>query len=147
MRSPTAVLSRQGQSGHYRGQLNFMYQNEVITKPDIEEIEDRNESGGVAGYTGIVRFEIVATGEKKVFIGNGPSKSAAYEDAAQTAVNKICEQTMSTDCHWCCVLVACFNIDFVNLHDYNSFLCCTVVVMSTATQHEGGSNYHSGILL
>ena len=42
-----------------------MYQNEVITKPEIEEIEDRNESGGVAGYTGIVRFEIVATGGKR----------------------------------------------------------------------------------
>ena len=66
-----------------------MYQNEVITKPEIEEIEHRNVSWGVTGYTGIVRFEIVATGEKKAFSGNGPSKSAAHEDAAQTAVNEI----------------------------------------------------------
>ena len=66
-----------------------MYQDKVITKPEIEEIEHRNESGGVTGYTGIVRFEIVATGEKKMFRGSGSSKSAAYEDVAQTAVNKI----------------------------------------------------------
>ena len=72
-----------------------MYQNEVITKP---EIEHRNESGGVTGYTGIVTFRIVATGEKKTFRGSGPSKSAAYEDAAQTAVNQIRKQTISTDC-------------------------------------------------
>ena len=60
-----------------------MYQDKVITKPEIEEIDHRNESGGVTGYTGIVRFEIVATGEKRA------SKSAAHEDAAQTAVNEI----------------------------------------------------------
>ena len=89
VQGPTAVLSRQGQSGRYRGQLNVMYQDKVITKPEIEEIEHRNESGGVTGYTGIVRFKIVATGEKKVFSGSGPSKSAAHEDAAQKAVNEI----------------------------------------------------------
>ena len=89
MQGPTAVLSRQSQSGHYRGQLNYMYQDKVITKPEIEEIEHRNESGGVTGYTGIVRFKIVATGEKKAFSGSGPSKSAAHEDAAQKAVNEI----------------------------------------------------------
>ena len=95
MQGPTAVtvLSKQGQSGRYRGQLNIMYQDKVITKPEIEEIEYHNESGGVTGYTGIVRFEIVATGEKKAFSGNGPSKSAAHEDAAQTAVNEISKHT------------------------------------------------------
>ena len=92
---PTAVLStsRQGHSGRYRGQVNKMYQDKVITKPEIEEIDNRNESGGVTGYTGIVRFEIVATGEKKAFSGSGPSKSAAHEDAAQTAVNEISKHT------------------------------------------------------
>ena len=89
VQGPTAVLSRQGQSGHYRGQLNTMYQNKVITKPEIEELEHGDESGGVTCYTGIVRFQIVATGEKKAFSGSGPSKSAANEDAAQTAVNEI----------------------------------------------------------
>ena len=89
VQDPTAVLSRQGQSGHYRGQQNILYQDKVITKPEIEEFEHHNESGGVTGYTGIVRFEIVATGEKKAFRGSDPSKSAAHEDAAQTAVNKI----------------------------------------------------------
>ena len=95
VQDPTAVtvLSKQGQSGRYRGQLNIMYQDKVITKPEIEEIEYHNESGGVTGYTGIVRFEIVATGEKKAFSGNGPSKSAAHEDAAQTAVNEISKHT------------------------------------------------------
>ena len=96
---PTAVVSKQGQSGHYRGQLNTMYQNKVITKPEIEEIEHRSETGGVTGYSGIVKFEIVATGEKMLFRGSGPSKSAAHETAAETAVNKIRKYSMtSTDC-------------------------------------------------
>ena len=72
----------------------------MITKPEIEEIEHRSETGGVTGYTGIVKFEIVATREKMLFRGSGPSKSAAHETAAQTAVNKIRKYTMrtSTDC-------------------------------------------------
>lgn len=96
----TAVVSKQSQSGHYRGQLNTMYQNKMITKPEIEEIEHQSETGGVTGYTGIVKFEIVATREKMLFRGSGPSKSAAHETAAQTAVNKIRKYTMrtSTDC-------------------------------------------------
>ena len=82
------LLSRQ-LSGHYRVELNVMYQDGVITKPEIEDIEHRSEGGGVTGYTGIVKFQIVTNGRKMEFRGHGDSKSAAHERAAQQAVTAI----------------------------------------------------------
>ena len=85
-------------------------------KPEIEEIEHRNESSEVTNYTGIVRFETVATGGEKAFSGSGPSKSAAHENAAQTAVNKIHKHSLSGDCEdsfWCCEKVCTLMCSFI----------------------------------
>jgi len=86
--------SRQGQSGHYRGVLNTMYQDGMITKPEMVDIVHCSKGGGVARYTGIVKFTIGTNGRKMEFRGHGGSKKAAREDAAQRAVNVMRKYSM-----------------------------------------------------
>jgi len=77
-----------------------MYQNGVITKPEIVDIEHRSEGGGVTGYTGIIKFKIGTNGRKMEFRGHGGSKQVAHENAAQRAVNAMREYSVYSSGGW-----------------------------------------------